>query len=91
MIEGDVFTVNATELDVTAGVHVPLTTTSKFPAFPTAGFVMVSVAVVTLEYGPVLVRFVPFLLHWYVRPVPVAVTLIVLVPLPAQTAAGATG
>ena len=63
MIAGDAFTVKATALEVAAGVHVPLTTTSKFPAIPTAGFVMVSVAVVTLLYGAALVRFVPFLLH----------------------------
>src|SRR6266404_1362587 len=74
-----------------AGVHVPLTITSKFPASVVAGFVMVSVAVVTLVYGAVLVRFVPFILHWYVIPVPVAVTLIVAVPLPAQISSGATG
>ena len=85
-------TVNATVgEDVAAGVHVPLTITSKFPASADAGLVMVRVEVVTLLYGAVLVRSIPFLLHWYVRPVPVAVTLIVAVPLPAQTADGATG
>ena len=91
MIAGEVFTVKATALEVTGGVHVPLTTTSKFPAIPAAGFVIVIVELVTLLYGAVFVRSIPFLRHWYVRPAPVAVTLIVLVPLPAQTAAGATG
>jgi hypothetical protein len=91
VIAGEEFTVNATVFEVTDGVHEPLTTTSKVPAIPAAGFVIVNVAVVTLLYGAVLVRFIPFLLHWYVRPDPVAVTLMVTVPLPAQTADGATG
>ena len=38
MITGEVLTVNATVLEVTAGVHVPVIITSKFPASVAAGF-----------------------------------------------------
>ena len=50
-------------LEITAGEHVPEITTSKLPASPIAGLVMVSIELVTLEYGAVLVRDTPPLRH----------------------------
>lgn len=86
--DGSAFTVRATLLDVKGQVP-PLSTTVKVPASVVAGLVIVNVAVVTPLYGAVFVKSTPFLLHCQV--VAVEVMLIVLVPDPAQTAAGATG
>jgi hypothetical protein len=72
VIIGAVFTVNATRVDVAAGLHVPLTTTSKptpaNAASPTCTPLIVNVAVVEPLYVEPLpvdpsTKLTPFFLH----------------------------
>lgn len=62
VIAGAVSTVKALAVEVTEQLPL-LTITSKFPASPTAGLVMVNVAVFTPLYGAVLIKSTPALLH----------------------------
>ena len=79
-------------LEVTEGEHVPETTTSNDAPFSdNAGLVIESEEVVTLLYVALLFKLMPFLRHWYVKPTPVAVTLIVAEPVPAQNTGGVAG
>ena len=69
-------TVNTAPPDV-AEVHGawPLTTTLYVPASVNAVFESINVDVVAPVILPPFVRFVVPFLHWYVKPLPVAVTL----------------
>ena len=72
---GEVFTVNETLVEVSDGEQVPLITTLQFEeASDTLTGLIVSEAEVAPVMFPVFVKFTLPFLHWYVKPVPIAVT-----------------